>query len=101
MNSIDGGRVVFDSIIFKPVAPIISLHADAFTAVKVVARQERLIAFALSFKCLEFRSDIYSPVFIIANIERNDTDGVSCNEKFVVLFVVKYKGEDAAELFEQ
>ena len=85
--------------ILKPVACVVALHAWSL-AVVIMSWEERLVVVALSFECLEFGSHHHLAVVVVADIEWNHADGVTCNQKLVVLCVVEGEGKDAVQLFE-
>ena len=99
-DSLDAGRIVLDGIVLHPVAAVVPFLTRRHAPI-VVARQERLVALALAFEGLEFAGDIDGAVAVVANIKRYDANGVTGYEEFVALLVVKHKGKDTAEVFEE
>ena len=63
--------------------------------------QERLIALTLTFEGFQFGGDIDGAVAVISYIKRYHADGVAGNQELVALLIVKYEGENAAEVFEE
>ena len=66
-----------------------------------MARQEWLIAVAEAFESLQLARRIHSSVGIEPNVERNDADWVAGNQKLVFFFIVKGKGENAVQVFQE
>ena len=99
-NGFYRGRVVLHGIILHPVTKIVPLLTWVNTPV-VMSGEEGFVAFALTFEGFELGSYIDGAVAVISYIKRNDTDGVTGNEEFVLLLVVEHKGEDATEVFEE
>ena len=56
---------------------------------------------AETLKGFQFGADIYCSVVIITNVKRYNADRVSGNEKFVLLLVIKHKGENAADVLKE
>ena len=63
--------------------------------------QEWLVMLAESFEGFQLGADIYCSVVIITNVKRYNADGVSGNEEFVLLLVIKHKGENAVDVLEE
>jgi len=64
-------------------------------------RQEWLIRLAKALQRLQFRCDIQLAVRIVADVERNDADGITGNQKLVLLLVVEGEGENAVEFLQE
>ena len=83
-----------------PAAMVIGLHAGGLAPV-VMTGKERLVAVAAAFQGLELGGYQHLAVGIVADIERDDTDGVAGDEETVVGGVVEGKGKDAAQPLDQ
>ena len=66
-----------------------------------MAGQEGLVALALALQRLQLGSHIDGAVAVVADIEGNDTDGVTGDEEGVALLVVEDEGEDAVEVLQE
>ena len=52
---------------------------------------------ALPLERFQFAGHIHAAVGVVANIKRNDADGVAGDEERIIIGIVKREGEDAAE----
>ena len=80
---------------------IIPLLSQSIFAPKIMARQERLIPFALPFERLQFRSHIDLSVAVITNIKRYHTNWVASNQERILFLIIKHKSEDARNIFQE
>ena len=99
-KSIDACLVILHRIIIEPVALVVAFHAR-LSAPVIMPGQEGLVPLALPFERLQFGGNIHGAVAVIAYIERYHADGVSGYQKLVLLFIIKCKGKDAADVLEE
>ena len=100
VDSFNTSRIVLHGIVVHPVATIVPFLTWIDTPV-IMARQERLVAFTLSFKGLQLRGNIHRAIAVIADIKRYHTDGVTGNQELVLLFIVEHKGKDTTQVLEE
>ena len=94
------GGIVLDGIVAGPFAFVPTDHLPLAARI-VVAGQEGFVALAETLERLQFAGTIEGAVAVVSDIQRNDTYGVTGDEKLVALFVVEGKGKNAVQLLQK
>ena len=92
--------VVLHGIVLHPVALVVTLLSWVGTPV-VMAGQERLVVLALALEGFQLRGYVHLSVGIATNVQWDNANWVASNQEFVGFFVVKGKGKDTAQIFQE
>ena len=92
--------VVLHGIVLHPVALVVTLLSWVGTPV-VMAGQERLVVLALALEGFQLRGYVHLSVGIATNVQWDNANRVASNQEFVGFLVVKGKGKDTAQVFQE
>ena len=94
------GVIGFDGGIIGPGTLIPTVHFP-FTSPEVMSGQKRLVGITETFECFQFATDVDMSLVVTTDIKRDYPDRVTGNQIIICFLIVKGKGEDTVQFFEE
>ena len=99
-SSAGDGVIGFDGGIIGPGTLIPTVHFT-FTSPEVMSGQKRLVGITETFESFQFATDVDMSLVVTTDIKRDYSDRVTGNQIVVCFFIVKGKGENTVQFFEE